>query len=58
MLAIPNNIKVAIGLGAAVVGAFTAYAASVEGLDVTEDKINDLHDRFKHRKDAQTDQAE
>lgn len=58
MLTIPNNIKIAIGLGAAVVGAFTAYAASVEGLEVTEDKINDLHDRFKNRKNAQPDQVE
>lgn len=58
MLYIPTNLKVAIGLGAAVVGAFTAYSASVEGLELTEDKINDMHDRFKNRKNAQPDQAE
>jgi hypothetical protein len=58
MFSIPNNLKVVIGLGAAIVGAFTAYAASVEGLEVTEDKINDLHDRFKNRKNTESELTE
>lgn len=58
MLNIPPAAKVAIGLGSAIVAAFTAYSASIEGVEHTQDKANEMYDRFKHRKDAQTDQAE
>lgn len=54
---IPSNAKVAIGLGAAIVGAFTAYQAAQDGLDITEERINGLGDKIK-RKDTPPPQVE
>lgn len=51
---IPDTAKVAIGLGAAIVGAFTAYQATQEGLDTTEDYVNKLGAKIKNRKNAQS----
>jgi hypothetical protein len=58
MFIIPPQAKVAIGLGAAFVGAFTAYQATQDSLEITEDKINYLGDKFKNRKNTQPDQVE
>lgn len=58
MLNIPPAAKIAIGLGSAVVAAFTAYSASIEGVEHTQDKANEMYDRFKNRKNAQPDQVE
>lgn len=48
---IPPQAKIVIGLGAAFVGAFTAYQAAQDSLDTTEEYVNKLGDKIK-RKDA------
>lgn len=47
---VPDKLKVAIGLGAALIGAFTAYEAAQEGLDTTEKYANKLGAKIRNRK--------
>lgn len=53
---IPQNAKVVIGIGAAFIGALTAYQASNEGLELAEDTINTFNDKvsskIKHKNDS------
>lgn len=58
MFTIPSNAKVIIGLGAGFVGAFAAYQAAQDGLEVTEEHINHLSDKFKNRKNTQPESVE
>lgn len=58
MFVIPNQAKIAIGLGAAFVASFTAYQATIDSLDLTEEKINDFGAKIKNRKNAQPAPAE
>ena len=58
MFAIPPNIKIVLGLGTAVVAAVTAYEASQEGIERTEDKINYAVDKIKNRKNASAELPE
>lgn len=47
---VPDKLKVAIGLGAALIGAFTAYEAAQEGLDTTEKYANKLGAKIRNLK--------
>lgn len=54
---IPRQAKIAIGLGTAFVGAFTAYQAAQDSLDITEEYVNKLGDKI-NRKDAPAELSE
>ena len=51
---IPDAVKAVIGISTAVVAAVMAYNTAVEGVEQTEDKINDFVDKIQDRKNKNT----
>jgi hypothetical protein len=51
---VPPAVTAVIALGAAVIGGLMAHATAQEGIELFEDKTNDVIDKVKNRKNKKT----